>query len=138
MLVKVFIINCFNISMKVLIMENQLVSTFQKMIDDTIEEFRVGCETLYPDTWPSYLSFDDCECLDILENIKITDVKKSEYDKSKYVVFKANVNIQYSTVFEYRDYTELLFSLRQRMEQKYKITIMFTIEQSTNIKDRQW
>jgi hypothetical protein len=124
--------------MKVLIMENQLVPTFQKMIDDTIEEFRVGCETLYPDTWPPYLSFDDCECLDILENIKITDIKKSEYDKSKYVVFKANVNIQYSTVFEYRDYTELLFSLRQRMEQKYKITIMFTIEQSTNIKDRQW
>ena len=124
--------------MKVLIMENQLVSSVQKIVDNTIEEFIEDCENLDAENGPPYLSFDDCDLLDSLEELEIVQVTKSNQNKGKYLLFNANVNVYYRSIFEYQDYSYFLHSLRLRIQEKYKITVMFTVVDEVNNQPREW
>jgi hypothetical protein len=124
--------------MKVLIMENQLVSTVQGMVDNTIDEFVKDCDNIDAENGPPYLSFDGCDLLDSLEELEIIEVTKSNQNKGKYLLFIAKVNVYYRNVFEYQDYSDFLHSLRLRIQEKYKITVMFTVVDEVNNQPREW
>lgn len=113
--------------MKIIITENQLVSTVQRMVDNTIDEFVKDCDSIDAENGPPYLSFDSCDLLDSLEELEVIEVTKSNQNKGKYLLFNSKVNVYYRSVFEHQDYSDFLYDLRLRIQEKYKITVMFTL-----------
>jgi hypothetical protein len=75
---------------------------------------------------------------DVLESIEIIEVKKNENRKTNYVNLEAKVNIYYKTIKEYLDYSDFLYHLRLRIQEKYKITIIFLVEDEVNNQVREW
>ena len=62
--------------MKYLITESQFSNTIKRLINDTLTEFRNVCEVPDADTWPDWLSFDDCDSLESIEKIEVVNVQK--------------------------------------------------------------
>jgi hypothetical protein len=117
--------------MKYLITENRFNSVAQKLINDTLNEFRNVCEIPDADTWPGWLNFDDCDTLESIEKIQVVN---SEQVKSvpglikitsKYTIIGVDVDIYFSNIFASQDFSDFLISLAYRIKQKYKIQLNF-------------
>jgi hypothetical protein len=118
--------------------ENDMVSTLQNIVDNTIEEYVEGCETLTSVTWPDWLSFNDCDVTDSIESVEVISVKKNEIRRSGYLNLGVKVNVYYKSVFDSLDISNFFYSLRLRIQEKYKITIIFSVEDEVNNQVREW
>lgn len=127
--------------MKYLITENQFTNTIKKLINDTLIEFRNVCEVPDADTWPDWLSFDDCDSLESIEKIEVVNVQNLKLTKGlkKYPTFGVDINIHFSNVFTSKDFSDFLIALAYRIKQKYKVTLMFNENELINTNtNRQW
>ena len=110
--------------MKFLITESQLDSTIQTMIDQTLKEFSKYCDNPDADNWSDWLGFDDCDTLEDIKKIKVISTEKTKsINGSKYPFIKVLVDIEFSSIFESKDFSDFFITLRYRIQQKYKITL---------------
>ena len=128
--------------MKYLITESQFSNTIKRLINDTLTEFRNVCEVPDANTWPDWLSFDDCDSLESIEKIEVVNVQKLKlikgYEK-KYPTFGVDINIHFSSIFASQDFSDFLITLAYRIRQKYKVTLMFRENESINTNtERNW
>jgi len=133
--------------MKYLITESQFDSVTQKLINDTLNDFRNFCEVPDTDAWLSnhWLNFDDCDTLESIEKIQVVN---SEQVKSvpglikitsKYPIIKVDVDIYFSNIFASQDFSDFLISLAYRIKQKYKVQLSFNENELINTNtNRQW
>ena len=128
--------------MKYLITENRLNSLTQRIIDETFDEFKNVCEVPDADTWPDWLSFDDCDSLESIEKIEVVNVQNLKLTKGlvkKYPTFGVDINIHFSNIFASQDFSDFLIALAYRIRQKYKVTLMFNENESINTNtERNW
>jgi hypothetical protein len=127
--------------MKYLITENRLNSFTQRIINDTLNEFRDVCEVPDADTWPDWLSFDDCHSLESIEKIEVvnTQILTPVKGFKQYQTFGVDVDIYFSNIFASQDFSYFLIALAYRIKQKYKITLMFNENELINTNtNRQW
>jgi len=131
--------------MKYLITEGQFDSVTQKLINDTLNEFRNVCEIPDADTWSDLLSFDDCDTLESIEKIQVVNSEKVKSVPglikitSKYPIIKVDVDIYFSSLFASQDFSDFLFSLAYRIKQKYKVQLSFNENELINTNtNRQW
>lgn len=131
--------------MKYLITEGQFDSVTQKLINDTLSEFRNLCEIPDADTWSDLLSFDDCDNLESIEKIQVVNSEKVKSVPglikitSKYPIIKVDVDIYFSSLFASQDFSDFLFSLAYRIKQKYKVQLNFNENELINTNtNRQW
>lgn len=131
--------------MKYLITEGQFDSVTQKLINDTLNEFRNVCEVPDADTWPGWLNFDDCDTLESIEKIQVVNSEKVKSVPglikitSKYPIIKVDVDIYFSSLFASQDFSDFLIALAYRIKQKYKVQLNFNENELINTNtNRQW
>jgi len=128
--------------MKYLITESQFSNTIKRLINDTLTEFRNVCEVPDADTWPDWLSFDDCNSLESIEKIEVVNVQNLKLIKGlgkQYPTFGVDININFSSIFASQDFSDFLIALAYRIRQKYKVTLMFRENESINTNtERNW
>jgi hypothetical protein len=128
--------------MKYLITENRLNSLTQRIIDETFDEFKNVCEVPDADTWPDWLSFDDCDSLESIEKIKVVNTQTLTLIKGfekQYPTFGVDIDIHFSSIFASQDFSYFLIALAYRVKQKYKVNLMFRENESINTNtNRQW
>ena len=128
--------------MKYLITESQFSNTIKRLIKDTLTEFRNVCEVPDADTWPDWLSFDDCNSLESIEKIEVVNTQTLTLTKGlgkQYPTFGVDIDIYFSSIFASQDFSDFLISLAYRIRQKYKVTLMFNENESINTNtNRQW
>jgi hypothetical protein len=127
--------------MKYLITESQFDSIVQKLINDTLNEFRDVCEVPDADTWPGWLNFDDCDTLESIEKIEVVNTQTQTTAKGfrPYPTIGADIDIYFSNIFASQDFSDFLISLAYRIKQKYKVTLNFKENELINTNtNRQW
>jgi hypothetical protein len=127
--------------MKYLITENKINSFTQRIINDTLTEFRNVCEVPDADTWPDWLSFDDCNSLESIEKIEVVNTQILTRAKGfrQYQTFGVDVDIYFSNIFASQDFSDFLIALVYRIKQKYKIALMFNENELINTNtNREW
>jgi len=128
--------------MKYLITESQFDSVTQKLINNTLNEFRDVCEVPDAETFPDWLGFDDCNTLESIEKIEVINTQTLTLTKGftkQYPTFGVDINIYFSNIFASQDFSDFLIALAYRIKQKYKITLMFNENESINTNtNRQW
>jgi hypothetical protein len=128
--------------MKYLITENRLNSFTQRIINDTLNEFRDVCEVPDADTWPDWLSFDDCDSLESIEKIEVVNTQIQTPAKGfikNYQTFGVDVDIYFSNIVASQDFSDFLIALAHRINQKYKIQLNFKENELINTNtNRQW
>jgi hypothetical protein len=127
--------------MKYLITENRLNSFTQRIIDETFNEFRNVCEVPDADTFPDWLSFDDCDSLESIEKIEVVNTQILTLAKGfrPYQTFGVDVDIYFSNIFASQDFSDFLIALAYRIKQKYKIALMFNENELINTNtNREW
>ena len=128
--------------MKYLITESQFSNTIKRLIKDTLTEFRNVCEVPDADTWPDWLSFDDCNSFESIEKIEVVNTQTLTLTKGlgeQYPTFGVDIDIYFSSIFASQDFSDFLISLAYRIRQKYKVTLMFNENESINTNtNRQW
>ncbi len=129
--------------MKYLITETQLDSVTQKLINDTLNEFRNVCEVLDTDAWLSnhWLNFDDCDTLESIEKIEVvnTQTQKPVKGFKPYPTIGVDIDIYFSNIFASQDFSDFLISLAYRIKQKYKVQLNFNENKLINTNtNRQW
>ena len=121
--------------MKYLITESQFSNTIKRLIKDTLTEFRNVCEVPDADTWPDWLSFDDCNSFESIEKIEVVNTQTLTLTKGlgkQYPTFGVDIDIYFSSIFASQDFSDFLISLAYRIRQKYKVTLMFNENESIN------
>ena len=128
--------------MKYLITESQFSNTIKRLIKDTLTEFRNVCEVPDADTWPDWLSFDDCNSFESIEKIEVVNTQTLTLTKGlgkQYPTFGVDIDIYFSSIFASQDFSDFLISLAYKIRQKYKVTLMFNENESINTNtNRQW
>jgi hypothetical protein len=128
--------------MKYLITENRLNSLTQRIIDETFDEFKNVCEDYDADSWPDWLSFDDCDSLESIEKIKVVNTQTLTLIKGlekQYPTFGVDIDIHFSSIFASQDFSDFLIALAYRVKQKYKVDLMFRENESINTNtNRNW
>jgi len=128
--------------MKYLITENRLNYLTQRIIDETFDEFKNVCEVPDADTWPDWLSFDDCNSLESIEKIKVVNTQTLTLIKGlgkQYPTFGVDIDIHFSSIFVSQDFSDFLIALAYRVKQKYKVNLMFRENESINTNtNREW
>jgi len=128
--------------MKYLITETQLDSVTQKLINDTLNEFRNVCEVPDADTWPGWLNFDDCDTLESIEKIEVVNTQTQTPAKGftkNYPTVGVDIDIYFSNIFASQDFSDFLIALAYRIKQKYKLTLNFKENELINTNtNRQW
>jgi hypothetical protein len=128
--------------MKYLITENQFNSITQKLINDTLNEFRDVCEVPDAETFPDWLGFDDCNTLESIEKIEVINTQTLTPAKGftkQYPTFGVDINIYFSNIFASKDFSDFLIALAYRVQLKYKVTLIFNENESINTNtNRQW
>ena len=128
--------------MKYLITESQFSNTIKRLINDTLTEFRNVCEVPDANTWPDWLSFDDCNSFESIEKIEVVNTQTLTLTKGlgkQYPTFGVDIDIYFSSIFASQDFSDFLISLAYRIRQKYKVTLMFNENESINTNtNRQW
>jgi hypothetical protein len=127
--------------MKYLITESQFNSITQKLINDTLNEFRDVCEAPDADTWPGWLNFDDCDTLESIEKIEVVNTQTQTPIKGfrPYPTIDVDIDIYFSNIFASQDFSDFLISLAYRIKQKYKVTLNFKENELINTNtNREW
>ena len=128
--------------MKYLITEGQFDSVTQKLINDTLNEFRNVCEVPDVDTWPGWLNFDDCDTLESIEKIQVVNTQTQKPAKGftkNYPTIGVDIDIYFSNIFASKDFSDFLIALAHRINQKYKVHLNLKENELINTNtNRQW
>ena len=115
-------------SRKSCLTKNEKYSLFQSMIDEAISKLKNICETMdFEDPNSEVISFDACDYLETLIDIKIVDIPNDTTIK---------VRTKYDYIFPHKDDEAFIYELQIALKKYRKFKI--DVEESINIKTRQW
>ena len=108
--------------------KNEKYSLFQSMIDEAISKLKNVCETMdFEDPNSEVISFDACDYLQTLIDIKIVDIPNDTTIK---------VRTKYDYIFAHKDDEAFIYELQIALKKYGKFKI--DVEESINVKNRQW
>ena len=118
--------------------KEKITKTFQDIINKTLSEIKNICGDEDDDTFPDWLSDDDCSVADSIDKITILNVeKRTNMDRTTF--FKVDVNIGFNSIFRWIDYDDLMYRIANRIIGKWKIRLIFNIkEQDNSNKGEMW
>jgi len=106
--------------------KNEKYSLFQSMIDEVISKLKNICETMdFEDPNSEVISFDACDYLQTLIDIKIVDIPNDTTIK---------VRTKYDYIFAHKD--DFIYELQIALKKYGRFKI--DVEESINVKTRQW
>jgi hypothetical protein len=111
-------------------------NTIQRMINSSVKELLDVCNDFDDETFPDYLSLEDCGFIDLIHKItvkKITPIKKL----SNLPMFDVEIDIDYNSAISSVDFDEELSMITDHIKKKYKIFLVFTVMDQNNLHDRQ-
>ena len=116
--------------------EETITKTFQDIVDKTLNEIKNICGDEDDDTFPDWLSDDDCDVANSIDKITILNIeKKTNFDKTTF--FKVDVNIGFNNIFAWIDYDDLMYRIAKRIIGKWKILFIFNIKEQDNSNKRE-
>ena len=108
--------------------KNEKYSLFQSMIDEAISKLKNICETMdFEDPNSEVISFDACDYLQTLIDIKIVDIPNDTTIK---------VRTKYDYILPHMDDEAFIYELQIALKKYGRFKI--DVEESINVKDRQW
>jgi hypothetical protein len=116
--------------------EGTMDNTIQRMINSSVKELLDACDDFDDETFPDYLSLEDCDFIDLIHKItvkKITPIKKL----SNLPMFDVEIDIDYISVLSSMDFEDQLTVITDHIKKKYKIFLVFTVMEQNNLHDRQ-
>ena len=121
--------------------ESNLVETFNKIVNKSINTIKNICETSDNETWPDWLNFDTCDVLDTLGKVNVKNVEKiknlGKYP-IKYPMFNVYIDVNFSSVFEWIDYDDFFIStVASDIKRTHNIHLIFHIDEQNNTHNRQ-
>ena len=117
--------------------ESNLVETFNKIVNKSINTIKNICETSDNETWPDWLNFDTCDVLDTLGNVNVKNVEKIK-NLGKYPMFNVYIDVNFSSVFEWIDYDDFFIStVASDIIRTHNIHLIFHIDEQNNTHNRQ-
>jgi hypothetical protein len=129
--------------MKYLITEGQFDSVVQKLINNTLNEFRDVCEDYDEGTYPpDFLNWDDCDTLESIEKIEVVNTQTQKPAKGftkNYPTIGVDIDIYFSNIFVSKDFSDFLIALAYRINQKYRVQLNLNENELINTNtNRQW
>ena len=116
--------------------EETITKTFQDIVDKTLNEIKNICGDEDDDTFPDWLSDDDCDVANSIDKITILNIeKKTNFDRTTF--FKVDVNIGFNNIFAWIDYDDLMYRIAKRIIGKWKILFIFNIKEQENSNKRE-
>ena len=123
-------------SIRKVLREETITKTFQDIVDKTLNEIKNICGDEDDDTFPDWLSDDDCDVANSIDKITILNVeKKTNFDRTTF--FKVDVNIGFNNIFAWIDYDDLMYRIAKRIIGKWKILFIFNIKEQENSNKRE-
>ena len=117
--------------------ESNLVETFNKIVNKSINTIKNICETSDNETWPDWLNFDTCDVLDTLGKVNVKNVEKIK-NLGKYPMFNVYIDVNFSGVFEWIDYDDFFIStVASDIIRTHNIHLIFHIDEQNNTHNRQ-
>jgi hypothetical protein len=110
--------------------DNKKLSAIQNLINREIDYLKTQCEEMNADS-EEIISFDACDFLESLNSVQVTNINPT--DKS----FIVQIIIKYESIFAAMDEEAFIRELHYKLK-KYIPNIKLQVEDSINIKDRQW
>jgi hypothetical protein len=108
--------------------KNEKYQLFQSMIDEAISKLKNVCKTMdFEDPNSEVISFDACDYLQTLIDIKIVDIPNDTTIK---------VRTKYDYIFAHKDDEAFIYELQIALKKYGKFKI--DVEESINVKNRQW
>ena len=111
-----------------LLTESSKIELFQEILDEEFNMIKTACEDISSETFPDYISFNDCDEIAIVENIEILS---AEYKKDKNL-FQLNLKINYRAL-SHNDFIELSYTLEQRMKRRTGMKFWLVEEENNNL-----
>ena len=111
-----------------LLTESSKIELFQEILDEEFNMIKTACEDISSETFPDYISFNDCDEIEIVENIEILS---AEYKKDKNL-FQLNLKINYRAL-SHNDFIELSYTLEQRMKRRTGMKFWLVEEENNNL-----
>lgn len=105
-------------------------SVIQDLINHVIDYLKTECEEMNINI-AEIISFDACDFLESLVSVQVTNINQT--DKS----FIVQIIIKYESIFAAMDEESFIRELQYNLK-KYIPNIKLQVENSINIKDRQW
>lgn len=116
--------------------ESNLVETFNKIVNKSINTIKNICETSNNETWP-YWIYVDCDVLDTLGKVNVKNVEKIK-NLGKYPMFNVYIDVNFSGVFEWIDYDDFFIStVASDIIRTHNIHLIFHIDEQNNTHNRQ-
>lgn len=117
--------------------ESNLVETFNKIVNKSINTIKNICETSDNETWPDWLNFDTCDVLDTLGKVNVKNVEKIK-NLGKYPMFNVYIDVNFSSVFGWIDYDDFFIStVASDIKRTHNIHLIFHIDERNNTHNRQ-
>jgi len=116
--------------------KEKITKTFQDIINKTLNEIKNICGE-DDDTFPDWLSDDDCDVTDSIDKITILNIEKRTNTMNRTPIFKVDVNIGFNSIFGWIDYDDLMYSIAKRIIGKWKIHLIFNIKEQENSNKRE-
>ena len=117
--------------------ESNLVETFNKIVNKSINTIKNICETSDNETWPDWLNFDTCDVLDTLGKVNVQNVEKIK-NLGKYPMFNVYIDVNFSSVFGWIDYDDFFIStVASDIKRTHNIHLIFHIDERNNTHNRQ-
>jgi hypothetical protein len=116
--------------------KSKLVGSFQKIVNATINNIKNICSDIDDRFLRSNISFESC---DDVHDIKSIDIKNVLPIKglSTLPMFDLEVDVNFRGDFESVDYDEVFRLITDQIKSKYRIFLIFTIQELNNLHDRQ-
>ena len=117
--------------------ESNLVETFNKIVNKSINTIKNICETSDNETWPDWLNFDTCDVLDTLGKVNVKNVEKIK-NLGKYPMFNVYIDVNFSSIFSWIDYDDFFIStVASDIIRTHNIHLIFHIDEQNNTHNRQ-
>jgi hypothetical protein len=116
--------------------KSKLVGSFQKIVNATINNIKNICSDIDDRFLRSNISFESCDDVDTIESIEIKNVLPIK-GLSNIPMFDLEVDVNFSSVFASVDYDDVFREITDQIKSKYRIFLIFTIQELNNLHDRQ-
>jgi hypothetical protein len=105
---------------KTIVESNKRIEVFQDLINDKLEYIKKHCDTYNADNYPNDISFDSCDDVATIENIRVSNVEYSTslhhpYDEStKKTLIMLHLIIDYDFM-KYKSYDNVIWDIKQML-----------------------
>jgi hypothetical protein len=116
--------------------KSKLVGSFQKIVNATINNIKNICGDFDDRFLSDDISFENCDDVDTIESIEIKNVLPIK-GLSNIPMFDLEVDVNFSSVFASVDYDDVFREITDQIKSKYRIFLIFTLQELNNLHDRQ-